>query len=279
MCLLFSGACSRLLATAAAQDSILVSSAIHQSTHSTLFGIGGVRQLDTYLSPIEYRGPQLLFLKEKLRPTRLLHGRLTYQGLLQADASMTRNRIENVKLLGANIRYDATWHYNWQPLSALRIMAGPQIGGNAGFLYNTRNGNNPAQALLNIDIAASAAAVYTFNICGHTFRLRDQLDLPIIGLMFSPNYNQSYYELFSLGNTDHNIRFTSPFNRPDLRNQLTLDFPLLGTTIRAGYLIDIRQSHVNNIRHHSYTHAFVLGWVKHFTYRNHRQAATDGYVM
>jgi len=49
--------------------------------------------------------------------------------------------------------------------------------------------------------------------------------------------------------------------------------------MRVGYLLDVRQSHVNNIRHHTYTHAFVIGWVKHFTYRSHRQAATDGFIM
>ena len=249
-----------------------------RSTHSTLFGIGGLRLLDTYLSPIEYRGPQLLFLKEKLRPTRLMHGRLSFQGIMQGDFAATHNRADNANDLSGDLRYDAAWHYNWQPAPPLRIMAGPQVGGSLGFIYNTRNGNNPAQALLSVDIAASAAAVYTFRLWSHTFRIREQVDVPLIGLMFSPNYSQSYYEL-SLGNTDHNVCFTHPANRPSLRNQLTLDFPLLGATIRAGYLIDVRQSHVNNIRHHAYTHAFVIGWVKHFTYRTHRQAVSDGYIM
>jgi hypothetical protein len=158
-------------------------------------------------------------------------------------------------------------------------MAGPALTASGGFLYNTRNGNNPAQALISADIAASAAAIYTFNLWGHTMRLREQLDVPLIGLMFSPNYNQSYYEIFSLGNPDHNICFTYPGNRPNLRSQLTLDFPLLGATIRAGYLIDVRQSHVNNLRHHTYTHAFLIGWVKHFEHRSHRQASDENFVM
>ena len=248
------------------------------STHSTLFGIGGVRQLDTYLSPIDYRGPQVMFLKEKLRPTRIMRGRVSFQGILQADFAVTHNRADNAHNLSGNLRYDAALHYNWRPVSPLRIMAGPQIGGNVGLIYNTRNGNNPAQALASIDISASAAAIYSFRLWGHTFRLREQVDIPLIGVMFSPNYNQSYYEL-SLGNRDHNVCFTHPANRPNLRNQLTLDFPLRGATMRVGYLLDVRQSRVNNIRHHTYTHAFVIGWVKHFTYRSHRQAATDGFIM
>ncbi|MBR4758471.1 MAG: DUF3316 domain-containing protein, partial [Bacteroidaceae bacterium] len=34
------------------------------TTHATLFGIGRVNHLDTYLSPMEYRGPQLSYLHE-----------------------------------------------------------------------------------------------------------------------------------------------------------------------------------------------------------------------
>ena len=249
------------------------------ATHATLFGIGATRQLDTYLSPVNYRGPQLTFIKEKLRPTRLMHGRVSYQGIFQTDFTLMHNPSDNGRCLGGNMRYDATWHYSWTPLPALRVMAGPQLTAAGGFLYNTRNSNNPAQALLAADIAASAAAIYTFRLWGHTMRLREQLDVPLIGVMFSPNYTQSYYDIFSQGNYDHNVCFTHPVNRPNLRSMLTLDFPLLGATIRAGYLLDIRQSHVNNLRHHAYNHAFVIGWVKHLGHRKHRDAAQEPFIM
>ena len=76
----------------------------------------------------------------------------------------------------------------------------------AGFLYNTRAGNNPAQAQFGIDIAPSVAASYTlYTGTGYPLTFNYELSVPIMGVMFSPNYGQSYYEIFSEGDYDHNI--------------------------------------------------------------------------
>ena len=45
---------------------------------------------------------------------------------------------------------------------------------------------------------------------------------------------------------------------------LTLDFPLLRSTIRIGYMGDVQQSHVNRLKTHVYTHGLVIGVVKRF---------------
>ena len=247
------------------------------TTHATLFGIGGVHQLDTYLSPLNYHGTQVQFLHETLRPTHWQE--ISFQSIWQADLSTAQNEAGKQNLMGGNMSYDVGWHYNWHPTTRLRLMAGPQIGGNIGFLYHSRNSNNPAQALASLRLSGSAAAIYTFRIWQKPFAARYQLDVPLAGLMFSPDYGQSYYEVFELGHQEHNLRFTSPFNAPSLRHQLTLDFPLGRRTIRVGYLGDIRQSHVNDIKHHHYSHAFVIGWVRHFNYRKHTEASSEGFIM
>ena len=252
---------------------------LHQVTHATSFGIGGVHQLDTYLSPLNYKGPQLIFTHETLRPTHWK--KISVESLWMADLSTAENDAGKSNLLGGNTSYDYNWHYNWKPVrvKGLRLMAGGGVGGNMGFLYHTRNGNNPAQALASIRLSASAAAIYSFKVKRRHFKARYQMDMPLLGLMFSPNYGQSYYETFTLGNRDHNICTTYPGNAPSFRQQLSLDFPLAGRTIRVGYLCDIRQSNVNSIKHHSYTHAFMLGWVKHFTMHRHQEATDEGFIM
>ena len=82
------------------------------------------------------------------------------------------------------------------------------------------------------------------------------------------NYGQSYYEIFNRGNYDHNVVFTHPVNAPSLRQMLAIDATFGRTTLRIGYLVDIRQSNVNNIKAHTYTHAFVLGFTRKFSVQN-----------
>ena len=266
---------------------------LRRTTHSTLFGIGGTRQQDTYLSPLNYRGTQLNFVFETQRQTHLLDSCVSFQTLLQADLSKTANDPLKANYLGGIAHFDATWHFRLIGPATIhassasspvfhegsvvdgssanatsrpfRLALGPQIGTSIGGLYNTRNGNNPAQAIAEVHLSASAALHWHFRLWKQPFILRDQVDIPLLGLMFSPAYGQSYYELFSLNNYDHNIRFTHPINGPSLRNLLTIDLPLRRCTLRVGYLADFRQSQVHDIRRHTYTHAFLIGWVRELT--------------
>ena len=259
-----------LLAVVVAASAQEPATALRTFTHITQLGIGRVLQQDTYLSPLEYRGLQAHYMHQRHQPLQWFKRHVQFQSLFHVEGSYTKNRPKKANYMGGSLRYDAAWLYKFitphssldTRHSSLQLLAGPQIGGTLGFLYNTHNGNNPAQALADIHLSASAMATYGFRLWRHSFKLSNQVDVPLIGAMFSPNYSQSYYEIFSEGNTDHNICMTTPFNAPSLRNQLSFDFPIGRFTFRTSYLIDVRQSHVNGIKHHSYSHAFMVGWVK-----------------
>ena len=160
----------------------------------------------------------------------------------------------------------------------LRMLAGGTAAANIGFVYNTRNGNNPANARLSLNIEPTIGFDYPIGRASHTrgismhpracahfpLILHYEASAPLFGLMFSPNYGQSYYEIFNRGNYDHNCVPTTFGSTPSFRQMLTLDLRLAHTTWRIGYMGNYEQSHVNNLKTHTYTHSIVIGVVKRF---------------
>lgn len=244
-------------------------------THSSMLGIGSKNQLDTYLSPLEYSGTEIRFVQDNLRATRFMKNRVAFQSLLQINGSYTKSPTDDGKYISGLVDWNVAWLYTWNVAEGLRILAGPQTGLHLGFIYNTRNGNNPAQARLSADIGATGMAVYDFHIKKQAFSLHYQANFPLAGLMFSPQYGQSYYEIFSLGHSDHNVCFTSPFSAVNFDQLLLLDVPTRSVTLRIGYEGCIRQSKVNEIKTHDWSHLFLIGIVKHFALIKNKKKAED----
>lgn len=231
---------------------------------SVMVGAGKTNVYDTYLSPLEYRGPELRFMHESMRMTRLMGGRVSAQRIVQVNASSTDNISKSGKSYSGMFNWTYALHYQYNVDDRLKILFGPMLDLNGGFIYNTRNSNNPAQAKVYGSIDASAMAIYKLRIGRYPMTLRYQANLPFIGVMFSPEYGQSYYEIFSLKHSGKNVLFTSFHNTPTVRQMLTLDFPIGKTIMRAGYLCDIQQAKVNNLKSHFYSHNFMIGFVRNF---------------
>lgn len=228
---------------------------------SYTLGIGRANQYDSYLSPMEYTGPQVSLLHESLRMTHWAKERISFQQLTEVACSLTENPAQTANDWAGRLSYDAAWHYNWSLKPHLCILAGGMIGGNLGFLYNDRNGNNPAQARCDLHLAFSVAGLWDFSLWKRTCHLRYQADLPILGAMFSPEYGESYYEIASQGKGS-NVKCTYPGNSLCLRQMLTLDFPVRKSFIRLGYMSRIHQSHVNHIEAHDISRSFSIGYMR-----------------
>ena len=85
-------------------------------------------------------------------------------------------------------------------------------------------------------------------------------DVPLVGAMFTPAYGQSYYEIFTLGHYDRNVRATHPFNAPSARLLAALRIPVAGATLSLGYLGDVRQADVAHLKRHLWNHQFMIGY-------------------
>lgn len=231
-------------------------------TRATMYGVGYTNVFDTYLSPQEYKGIDFRISRESMRMTKWMDGNVSLQSFFQADLGYTHNHVDNNNAFSGLANWNYGLHYNFPITSNFKLLAGGLIDLNGGFVYNLRNGNNPAQARAYVNLDASGMAIWDLRIKNYPISLRYQINLPLAGVMFSPNYGQSYYEIFTLGNWDGVINFTSLHNQPSLRQMLTVDFPVGRAKMRLAYLWDAQQSNVNKIKTHTYSHVFMVGFVK-----------------
>lgn len=228
-----------------------------------MIGVGNVNILDTYLSTEKYSGTELRYMSHTLRERegRQWSRLIVHQGFV----AYGKNRADNGNEMAGTYTFSYGLLYDWKMLSGrLDLKAGGKIDAVAGFLYNTRNGNNPAQARLSVDISPTAIATYRFNMGRMPVAVKYEVGIPLFGLMFSPNYGQSYYEIFSEGNYDHNVVATTVATAPSLSQMLAVDFKFGKTTVSVGYLGDWRQAKVNNLKYHTYSNLFMIGLTRKF---------------
>lgn len=227
-----------------------------------LWGAGKANVLDTYLSPLEYTGPDISLLHRAERKARWGKGRVTAFGIYTGHATYLASPTDDGKEWDAEITAAGGWLYNWRLGSRWRIGAGGSTELATGFTYNTRGSNNPAQGRLGLSFAASALAEYTFPLFGSTAAARLQADAPLMGVQFSPEYGQSYYEIFSLGHHSGVVHFTHPANAPTARLLATLEVKIAGGRLVMGYLADVRQSCLSELKRHAWRNSFMLGYVR-----------------
>lgn len=231
---------------------------------ATSFAIGHTNNLDTYLSPIEkYRGIGARFLSEVTRDSN--KSPLTYNLSHEASIDYTTNRHGNGHEYSAHYDFSYAVMRRWSLLdNRLTIRGGAIAEAYLGGCYNARSSaNNPAQGYASASIGVITIANYKVRLLGRMSTVSYEGRMPMVGMMFSPNYGQSYYEIFKNGDgdCDHNIVMTT-IAPVQARQQLTIDYPLNGRkSIRLGYICDIRQAKPNNLKQHKYYNAFMIGWV------------------
>ena len=244
---------------------LLASSLMAQETNvATQLAAGSSNVLDTYLSPEKYRGMEWRFISEVDRNSRKhqwqdrgLSYNLTHEGAF----AYLHNRVGNGHEYVGHYAFSYAVMHGWQLSPGIRLSAGAVADADLGFSYNSRNGNNPAQGYGSLALGARFSCSYSFTLFHKCITVNYEGRVPLFGIMFSPNYGQSYYEMFNRGNYDNNIvaYSVSPLQ---LRQQLSLDIPIAKrTALRIGYLGDIRQAEPNNLKQHHYYNAATFGVV------------------
>ena len=212
-------------------------------TNSQMIGLGGTHVLDTYLSDEHFKGFGITYLSHTERQRT---GR-RWSTILEHEANLSSVKDRANKKQELEGAYNLYWGklYQWQLMD-----------------------NRLARAHLNV--MPTVAGSYRFCLFNKTLVARYQMSMSLCGIQFSPNYGQSYYEIFSRGNYDHNVVPTTFVSAPEWRQLFTIDAALTKRfTLRIGYLGNMQQSKVNGIRQHIYTHRLLIGFTRTFSITHH----------
>ena len=230
---------------------------------STLLGFGTNSVYDSYLSPLKYTGDNVGLYYEQMKNTGLMNGNLSAQHLLNANYSWSKNNAGTASYYTGIMEYNYGLHYRLRPVNKLQVFAGAQAGGLLGFVYNTRNGNNPATGKAHLNLSLSAIADYKMQIRSQPIHFRYQLGVPFIGAMYSPQFGESYYEI-GLGATDNLVHLASFHNYFSARNMLSAELPFNAFTLRLAYYFSFYETRINDLDTRLITNTFYIGFSQNF---------------
>lgn len=220
--------------------------------------VGSARLTDTYLTPLRYTGWHTALAYERYQAMKFSPERFTMSLSGSLGLDRTENPARNATMWGLLLRLDWSMMRRWRPIDCLTLAAGGGIGVEAGVLYNSRNGNNPASAKGAATLNLTGFAAWRTRLLGVPLTVTYRPTLPLTGAFFTPEYGELYYEIY-LGDRQGLAHAAWPGNYFDLSQRLTVDFHLGSTAIRAGYSGRIFSSKANDIVTNIFTHAFIIG--------------------
>ena len=221
--------------------------------------VGHASLLDTYLTPIRYKGLNLELGFEHLQNTGFNPQRWARQLTLGVEYDNVDNRVGNNTMHTITADGQCPLMHRWQwPAQHIQLLTGPMTQLRAGIIYDAANSNNVVSVKARWSLGITAMACYDTRLARKPFTLRYQASLPVAGVFFSPDYDESYYEMY-LGNRKNLAHLGWWGNRFDLTHQLLADWHLGGTIVRLGYRGRFESSWVNNLSTKIYTHSLVVG--------------------
>lgn len=213
---------------------------------------------DSYLTPITYDGLDLGLSIEATRPLR--QGRWLWQLGVGADYNYVENPAQNNdlhKLMG-DIAYSMQRCWRGVATPKLNLAAGPMAQVRAGIVYDAVNSNNPVTVRALANLGAAAMAWFNTRLGRKPVTLRYQLQVPVMGVFFAPEYDESYYEIY-LGNHRNLAHLGWWGNRLDMTHYLGADFKMGKRQLRLGYRARLEHWTVNHLHVHDVSHSLVLG--------------------
>lgn len=243
-----------------AQESPTEAKAYRPAFTSTALLVGRATLHDSYLSINNYKGVETGLMHERMRVLPFGQGRWVMRHRIDASVANAFSTSKNGRIIAAMVDYSYGQLYTRRFDCGLTWRTGGEIELSGGALYNSQNSNNPAAAKVNLSLGFAEMLTYTMHIGRVPVTLRYQLSLPVMSLFFSPEFGESYYEIFYLGNRAGIVQFGAWHNRFDMNNLFTVEIPVGRSALRIGFDNRIRTSRANHLDYFHYSNTVVFGF-------------------
>ena len=243
----------------AAADQQAVETVLRPVTSAYTLSVGSSSSCDTYLSPLTYKGWSVGLGYERMQAMKFDPENFVMQLQFGADLTRGLNPAKNAYMFGFELRADWGMMRRWRlPVPGLTLALGGSTSLSGGALYKSRPGNNPVSAKAAWTVNLTGYAAWNVRLGRLPVTLRYQPELPLLGVFFSPQYDELYYEIY-LGNRRDLAHFAYPGSRFCMTNCMTADLHFGSTALRIGYRGTILSSRANNLTTNLTTNAFVIG--------------------
>ena len=215
---------------------------------------------DSYLTPITSEGLDLALGYEAMRAAHCAPDKWLWQLQVGADYNFTRNPSHNndIHLLLGDVSFNMQRIWRGAVARRIDLSVGPMTQLRAGIAYDGANSNNPVSVRAHWNVGVTGMASLDTRLWRLPVTLRYQCQLPVVGVFFAPEYDESYYEIY-LGNHRNLAHLGWWGNRLDMNHYLGADLHLGSTVLRIGYRTRFEHWNVNNLKVHDVSHSVVIG--------------------
>lgn len=203
-------------------------------TEYKLHGISMLGFQDSYLSQLPYSGLGYKYEEISERPFSLSDRNISIWQRENLNMGLALNPSYNAIAYLGSVQYAFGINRNAMLLEELPVFAGLFADMQVGMKYMPRNVNNPFSLDASVNLNLRVGTSHQFQLWKRDFQFHWEMETPLTGLMFLPDYNQTYYELSESTNWSKNFVFSSFHNKRGLAGKIMLDIPLKNAVLSLG---------------------------------------------
>ena len=220
---------------------------------------------DTYISASRYSGWAVGLEGDSWRgkdPDKLFSFGRSYGSVF---FSSLKNRLKGGSTLELGGVYREAFLWPTVQCDQCDLLIGPMVTGEGELLWNRQySSNNPVTFSGYLAAGICVDNTFRFSLWRYPMALQASLYMPLAGLGFAPDYDQTYYYMYEYGDWGKTLHFITPFNNPALTQQVALILPCRGSRIRVGYSFDYMGNSLGGHSRGLGNGMFTLGCVYRF---------------